>query len=365
MTSPEASSPRPRPRRSLRGLAAVAALVVGAGLVGFTTTQESSRPAQDPGGTDENAIAAEVAPAVVEITVTLAGGQGQAAGTGMVITSSGEVITNNHVIENASRIRVKIGGSARTRSAEVLGYNVKEDIALLKVDGVSDLKTVATDTSPSVGESIVAVGNGGGRGSTSDVASGSVTALGEAITVSDVAGGGQRLTNLIRIDASLEPGDSGGPLVDADGEVIGVNTAASRGGFRLRSSSTGYAVPIRTALTVADQIQSGEGSGDTHVGERAFLGVSIQNGAARSPRDGSAGSGPTVADVQSGSPAERAGIEQGDVITSVAGKTIRSVDDIASALAPYHPGDKVEVGWTDASGDRRTADVTLGSGPSA
>ena len=362
MTSTEAPHPRPRPRRSLRGLAAVAALVVGAGLVGFTTTQESSRPAQNPGPRDENAVVAEVAPSVAEITVTLSGGQAQAAGTGIVISSSGEVITNNHVVENAGRIRVKIGDSQRSRSAEVLGYNVKEDIALLKVDGVSGLERVATDTTPEVGESVVAVGNGGGRGSTSDVESGSVTALGEAITVSD-AGGGQRLTNLIRIDASLEPGDSGGPLVDADGEVIGVNTAASRGGFRVGSSSTGYAVPIRTAMSIADQIRSGEGSGDTHVGERAFLGVSIQNAAARAPRDG-AGSGPTVADVQSGSPAGRVGVEQGDVITSVAGKTIRSVDDIASALAPHHPGDKVEVGWNDTSGERQTAEVTLGSGPS-
>jgi S1-C subfamily serine protease len=363
MTTPEASPPRPRPRRSLRGLAAVAALAV-AGLVGFTATQASAAPAQNP-RPGQNDIAAKVAPAVAEITTTLAGGQGQAAGTGMVISSSGEVITNNHVIENAGRIRVKIGDSGSSHSAKVLGYNVKEDIALLKVDGVSNLKTVATDTSPSVGEPVVAIGNGGGRGATSDVASGSVTALGEAITVSDVGGGGQRLTNLIRVDASLEPGDSGGPLVDADGEVIGVNTAASSG-FRVRSSSTGYAVPIRTALGVADQIQSGEGSGDTHVGERAFLGVSIQSSAAPGgPRDGSAASGPTVADVQSDAAADRAGIEQGDVITSVAGKTVRSVDDIASALAPHHPGDKVEVGWTDSSGDRHTAEVTLGSGPSA
>jgi S1-C subfamily serine protease len=359
MTTPEASRPRPRSRRSLRGLAAVAAVVVGAGLVGFTTTQASAQPAQNP-RPDQDAIAAKVEPAVVEITTTLAGGQGQAAGTGMVITSSGEVLTNNHVIENAGRIRARIGGSGSSHSAKVLGYNVKEDIALLKVDGVSNLKTVATDASPSVGESVVALGNGGGRGATSDVASGSVTALGEAITVSDVTGGGQRLTNLIRIDAPLQPGDSGGPLIDADGEVIGVNTAASQGGFRLRSSSTGYAVPIKTALTVADQIQSGQGGGDTHVGERAFIGVSIQNGGVR---DGSSASGPTVGGVQSGSPAERAGIGQGSVITSVAGKTVRSVDDIASALAPYHPGDKVDLSWTDSSGHRHTAGVTLGSGP--
>jgi S1-C subfamily serine protease len=365
MTSPEASPPRPRPRRSLRGLAAAAALVVGAGLIGFTTTQAGAQPTQNP-RPNQNGIATKVAPSVVEITTTLAGGQGQAAGTGMVLTSSGVVLTNNHVIESAGQIRARIGGAGSTHSARILGYNVKEDVALLKVDGVSNLKTVATDTTPTVGEPVVAVGNGGGRGATSDVSSGSITALGDSITVSDVTGGGQRLTNLIRIDAPLQPGDSGGPLLDANGDVIGMNTAASSGGFRLRSSSSeGFAVPIKTALTVADQIQSGQGGGETHVGERAFIGVSIQGGSASgSTRGGGSGSAPTVAGVQSGSPAQRAGIDQGSVITSVAGKSVSSVDEIASALAPYHPGDKVDVSWTDSSGHRHTANVTLASGQS-
>lgn len=351
MTSPEASRPR-RPARSLRRLAAIAVLVVGAGFVGFTTTQAG---AQSSGGADAQAIAAKVNPAVVSITNTLAGGQGQAAGTGMVITPSGEVITNNHVIQNAGSIRVRIGGTGRSHSAEVLGYNVREDIALLKVDGVSDLKTVTTDTSPSVGESVVALGNGGGRGDTAEPTTGSVTAVGEAITVGDLGGSAHRLTNLIRTNASLQPGDSGGPLIDADADVIGVNTAASTGGFRFGSGSrTGFAIPIKTALSVANQIESGQGSGDTHVGERAFLGVSIRSGA-----------GTEIADVQSGSPAEKAGIRQGAVIGSIGGTKVRSLDDLTSALAPYHPRDKVAVSWTDASGRQHTADVTLASGPPA
>jgi S1-C subfamily serine protease len=343
----------PRSPRRLRSLAAVTALVAGAALFGIAAPANAQRNAQGSGDLDVDAIAAKVDPAVVDVSTTFAGGLGQAAGTGFVITPSGEVVTNNHVIQNATSIRVRIGGTGRSRSAEVLGYNVREDIALLKVDGVSDLRTVATDTSAAVGEQVVTLGNGGGRGGTPDVTSGSVTAVGNSTSVFDVGGGSHRLTNLIRINASLEPGDSGGPLVDADGEVIGVNTAASRGGSRSGSGSrTGFAIPIETALRVADQIESGQGSGDTHVGERAYLGVSIRGG------------GSAVADVQSDSAADDAGIRAGDVITSVAGKSIDSVADISSALAPHHPGDRVDVGWTNGSGDDRTARVTLGSGPS-
>jgi S1-C subfamily serine protease len=365
MTTPDASHPHPRGSRSLRSLAAIAAIVVGAGLFGFTTRAS----AQSSGDLDVDAIAAKVDPAVAAISTTLADGQGQAAGTGIVISSSGEILTNNHVIENASSIRVRIGGTGRSRSAEVLGYNVSEDIALLKVDGVSDLKTVATDTSPSVGESVVALGNGGGRGGTPEATSGSVTAVDQTITVGDTSGS-QTLTNLIRVDASLEPGDSGGPLVDSDGEVIGVNTAASTSGrFRLEGgSTTGYAIPIKTALSIADQIESGKGSGDTHVGERALLGVAVQDTGARGAlRDGSSRSSSSVIvqSVQSDSPADKAGISEGDAIVSLAGKTINSVDDLSSALAPHHPGDKVEVSWRDGDGDRHTETVTLVSGPPA
>lgn len=373
MTSPEVPPP-PRPSRSRRILALIAASAIAAGVFGIALRQygaqsgpagsngraqavsSSAAPTQNTDGLNVDAIAAKVDPAVVTVTNTLAGGQGQALGTGMVITPSGEVITNNHVIENAGSIRIRVGGSGPSHSAQVLGYNVREDVALLKIDGVSDLKTVATDTSPSIGEAVVALGNGGGRGGTPQATTGSVTAIGEAITVGNVGGGAHRLTNLIRVNAPLQPGDSGGPLVDAQGEVIGVNTAASSGGFRLEAGSrTGFAIPIKTALSIATQIESGQGSGDTHVGERAFLGVSIRSG----------GASTEVAGAQSGSPADKAGIGQGDEIVSVGGKKVRSIDDLTSALAQYHPRDKVEVGWTDESGRQHTANITLATGPPA
>jgi S1-C subfamily serine protease len=194
-----------------------------------------------------------------------------------------------------------------------------------------------------------------------------VRAVGQTIEVADTSGS-QTLRNLIRIDATLEPGDSGGPLVDADGEVVGMNTAASSGGgFRLRTGgSEGYAVPIKTALSVANQIKTGEGSGDTHVGDRAFLGVSIQSVGTRGSRSGgNSRSSAQVAGVQSNSPADDAGLQQGDTIVSLAGKSITSIDDLTSALAPHHPRDKVDIAWVDDSGDRHTAQVTLTSGPPA
>jgi S1-C subfamily serine protease len=365
-------SPRPRPAspRWLRSLAVLTAFVVGAGLVGFVATEAGAQSSGGQGGQsglNVGGITSKVDPAVAVVNTTLANGQGEAAGTGIVIGSSGEVLTNNHVIENSSSVHVKFGGTGRSYPADVLGYNVSEDVALLKVDGVSGLDTAATDDTVSVGEPVVAIGNAGGRGGTPDASPGSVRAVGDTIQVAD-ASGSQTLRNLIRVDASLEPGDSGGPLVDADGQVVGMNTAASSGGgFRLRAgagSGSGYAVPIKTALSVADQIKSGQGSGDTHVGERAFLGVSIRNQGTGS-RSSASRSGAIVGSVQSGSPADDAGLQQGDTITSLAGKSTSSIDDLTSALAPHHPRDKVEVGWTDNSGDRHTAQVTLASGPPA
>jgi S1-C subfamily serine protease len=358
---------RRSPSRWLRAVAVLSASVIGAGVVGYAATAAGAQSSGSSGGPNRDAIESSVDPAVAVVNTTLASGRGEAAGTGMVISPSGEVLTNNHVIENSSSVRVQIGGKSRSYSAHVLGYNVAEDVALLKVDGVSGLDTVKTDDTVTVGEPVVALGNAGGRGGTPDASSGAVRAVGQTIEVADTSGS-QTLRNLIRIDATLEPGDSGGPLVDADGEVVGMNTAASSGGgFRLRTGgSEGYAVPIKTALSVANQIKTGEGSGDTHVGDRAFLGVSIQSVGTRGSRSGgSSRSSALVAGVQSNSPADDAGLQQGDTIVSLAGKSITSIDDLTSALAPHHPRDKVDIAWVDDSGDRHTAQVTLTSGPPA
>jgi S1-C subfamily serine protease len=351
----------------MRGLAVLGASVVGAGVVGFAATAAGAQSSGGSSGLNVGAIESAVDPAVAVINTTLAGGRGQAAGTGMVVSPSGEILTNNHVIESSSSVRIQIGGKGRSYPADVLGYNVAEDVALLKINGVSGLETITTGDNVTVGEPIVALGNAGGRGGTPDASPGAVRGVDQTIQVADTSGS-QTLRNLIRIDATLEPGDSGGPLVDADGQVVGMNTAASSGGrFRLRTGSNeGYAVPITTAMSVANQIRSGQGSGDTHVGERAFLGVSIRSvGQSASRRGGRARSRALVAGVQSNSPADRAGIQEGDTIVSLAGKSVASIDDLTSALAPHHPRDKVDVGWVEQNGHRHTAQVTLTSGPPA
>jgi S1-C subfamily serine protease len=386
---PPPSVPRARPSRTGRGLASVAALVVATALAGYGISQVESQSSSWPaararpvasadtghssasGSIDANAVAAQVDPAVVDINTVLSDGQGEAAGTGMVLTSSGEVVTNNHVIANATDIRVQVGGAGKSHPAAVLGYNVGEDVALLKVDGVSGLNTIATDTNVSTGESVVALGNALGQGGTPDAKTGSVTATGQTITVSDQSGSNQQtLSNLIQSDAALQPGDSGGPLVDANAHVVGMDAAANSGTFRFQSGGgEGYAIPIKTVLDVAHQIESGNGSGDTHVGERAFLGVGISDTEARGRTlyggSASSGTGAVVANVQSGSPAADAGLQQGDEIVTLGGKNVSSISDLTSALAPYHPNDKIDISWVDSSRNHHTAKVTLASAPPA
>jgi S1-C subfamily serine protease len=310
---------------------------------------------------DAEAIAAKVVPAVVNINTTLA--NGAAAGTGMVITASGEVLTNNHVINGATSISVQIGGTGAVRTAKVLGYSVTDDVALLQIEGGSGLKTVTTGKSTQllVNDDVVAIGNALGRGGVPANTAGTVAALNQTITASDDNGANsETLPGMIQIAAGIQPGDSGGPLVDANGRVVGMTTAAQVNGgrFRQAASNTGYAIPIERALSIVHQIEAGQGSTTVHIGTRAILGVQVQT-----QSDASVGSGASVADVQSGSTADSAGIGAGDVIITVEGKTSASANDLTTALAPRHAGDKVDIGWVDASGQRHTQSITLASGP--
>jgi S1-C subfamily serine protease len=320
-------------------------------------TVGSTAPAT--GGTtplSANEIAAKVDPAIVDITTKLDGGS--AAGTGMVLTSSGLVLTNNHVIADATEIHVQVNGSGPTYSAIVLGYDITDDVALLQVEDAPALTAIDVGDSSKVAvdDHVVALGNALGRGGTPAVAEGDVTALGRSIEAGDATGNGaptQTLTGLIEFNAQLLPGDSGGPLVNESGQVIGMDTAASQA-TRRRTASDSYAIPINTALEIAHQIQSGQSTTKVHVGPRALLGVQVQQSG-----------GATVAGVQSGGPAASAGITAGDVITSVDGTAIDSVSDLPTALDRYRPGDRVTIGWTDTDGRSHTASVELAEGPPA
>jgi S1-C subfamily serine protease len=336
------------------------------------TGSGSSGSANAPAGVNTSAIASRVDPGLVDIDTTLADG-GAAAGTGMVLTSSGLVLTNNHVIENATSINAQVIGGA-TYTARVLGYSVTDDVALLQLQGASGLSTITTGSSStlSVGQPVVAIGNAGGTGGTPTAVAGTVTALDQTITAGDSGTLSETLSGLVETDADIQPGDSGGPLVNTSGQVVGMDTAASS--TNGESTNQGYAIGINQALSLADQIKAGRGSTTVTIGSsRALLGVEVsgasgsqQGGFGFSPGSGGSGvDGAYVAGVQSGSPADDAGIATGDTIVSIDGSTVSSAQDLTNALLAHSPGDTVTVGWVDAQGASHSASVQLTQGPPA
>jgi S1-C subfamily serine protease len=188
-----------------------------------------------------------------------------------------------------------------------------------------------------------------------------ITALNQSITASDEASGSsEKLTGLIQVDADIQAGDSGGPLLTTSGVVIGVDTAASAGFQYQASGGQGFAIPIATATTIADQIRAGKASDVIHIGATAYLGIQTAGGG----NGGFTGAGgPVVLGVVEGSPAESAGLTRGDAITSVAGTTIDDATALTSVLDRYHPGDQVKVGWTGLDGQSHSASVKLATGP--
>jgi S1-C subfamily serine protease len=301
---------------------------------------------------------APIGTGVVVIDTNLAYQGGEAAGTGMVLTRSGEVLTNNHVIRGATTIKIVVPGTGRSYKAKVVGYDVSADVAVLQARGASNLKTVSLGNSAEVrrGQSVNAVGDAGGTGSLTRV-SGQVTAVARAITVSDDQGGSEHLTGLIETNAALRAGDSGGPLLNAAGKVIGMDTAASASfGFQDVSSSDGYAIPIDQAVTIAKRIESGKASATVHIGRTAFLGIEVVS-------NGYGGSGAMVAAVVRGSPADSAGLVPGDVITRFDGHSISSPAKLTAAVTSLKPGARVSLSYADRLGQAHTATVTLASGP--
>jgi S1-C subfamily serine protease len=330
---------------------------------------------------DVQSIAQKISPSVVNLVSSL--NQGEAAGTGIVISSSGLVLTNNHVVASSTDLQAEIGGNGDYHGVKVLGYDIEHDVALVQIEDVSGLTPASLGDSSSVqvGDAIVALGNAGGKGGAPTVVSGSVTGTGQQITASDQDGSNaETLHNLLQIDANIQPGDSGGPLVDANGDVVGMNAAASSGnggfGFGGQSANEGYAIPIEDALAIAKKIESGAGGDTIHVGAHAaIMGVAVSdtaNGNAdggfgggfgnQGNRGDSSGNGAYVQDVQSGSGADDAGITQGSTITAVDGNSVSSASQLTHLMVPYQPGDKVKVEWTDSSGQSHSATIQLGSG---
>jgi S1-C subfamily serine protease len=331
-------------------------------------------------------------------------------GTGSIITSNGDVLTNNHVVQGGTSVSVRLVSNGAIYQAKVLGTDATHDVALIKILGVSGLPTISVGNSDDVkvGTAVATIGNALGKNGTPTVTTGTITGLNKAITASDETSisGGEQLTGLLETDSNIVSGDSGGPMVDSSGQVIGMDTAASAdgsssdgefGSSTITSSSDGYAIPINTALEIAKKIARGEASSDIVIGTPGFLGVELATsssgssgagdgygdpgfggqggfggygGQGDSPYgDGSGTTGSTsgvaVAGVVSGSPAENAGITAGDTITAVDGTTITNDTDLTSALTHTHAGDHETITWTDSSGSSHQATVTLAGGQAA
>jgi S1-C subfamily serine protease len=335
-----------------------------------TVPQSGTNGNRTDGGIDVRSIASRVAPAVVDINTTLTsfsmpGAAGRAAGTGIILTSSGEVLTNNHVIQNASTIRVTVD-SGSTYTAEVLGVDPTHDVALLQLQGASDLPTatLADSSSLMIGEEVVAMGNALGRGGAPSVTAGTITGLDRSIIARSDIGGGEHLQNLIQTDASISPGDSGGPLVNADGQVVGMITAGANV-HTSTSTNVAFAIPADDAISVVDQVRSGNEGPNVIIGEAGYLGIEVaplDPGTAARLGLGSDANGVLVAGTLANGPAEQAGIATGSVITAVDGQKISSADQLGSALHQHAPGEQVQITWVDGSGSH-TATVRLTSGP--
>jgi S1-C subfamily serine protease len=270
-----------RGRRSWRHHALIAgASVAAAGMViaGLAATDATAATALTT-----PQIAAKVDPGLVDVVTTLGYQSGKAAGTGMVLTSTGEVLTNNHVIDGATSIKATDVGNGRTYTAKVVGYDKTHDVAVLQLQNASGLQTVTLSSAGAQsGQKVVALGNALGKGGTPSVVSGRITGLSQSITASDQgAGDSEQLTGMISHNAPIQPGDSGGPLANTEGEVIGMNTAASDSSSsgspsqssQAQTATQAFAIPITRASSIAGQIEAGTPSSTVHIGATAFLGV--------------------------------------------------------------------------------------------
>jgi S1-C subfamily serine protease len=318
------------------------------------------------GTLNASALAAQVDPGLVDIDSTLKYSDATAQGTGMVISSSGLVLTNNHVIDGATSVSATLVTSGKTYTAKIIGYDSTDDVALLQLVGASNLKTVTLSDSSKAktGEPVLALGNAGGRGGLPSTAQGTIQALNQSIEASDSgAGTTEKLHGMIETNAPIQEGDSGGPLVNGSGQVVGMDTAAnsSSSGFGgYSAATTGFAIPINTAKSIADTINAGQASSIVHIGPTAFLGVEIAT-----TQGNGASQGVLLAGTQPGTPAAEAGLGQDSVITSVNGTSVSTGTQIQQILSAYRPGDKVTVAWTDAEGQSHTSSLTLANGPAA
>jgi S1-C subfamily serine protease len=358
-----------------------------------------------PGSLNQQAVAAKVDPGIVDIDAAIQYSGGTSSeGTGMVINAKGLVLTNNHVINGARFIRATLVTTGKTYTARVVGYDTAQDVALLQLQDASQLKAVAVGNSSQVtlGTPVLAIGNAGGQGGPPTLAPGIINSLGKTITPTDESTGAtETLHGMLQTNADIVSGDSGGPLANAAGQVIGMDTA-NASSSQDSSAVLGYAIPINTALSVARQIASGQGSGVIQIGVPGFLGVLVPQSASANPQQqaqqqrqqsggssgGAGGQGPggqgcvssntdtpvpsaiapvstgaLVDGVLCGTPAAAAGLASGDVITTVNGQAITTPGSLTMMMSKFRPGAQVSIDWVNTSGQRKAGRLALGAAP--
>jgi S1-C subfamily serine protease len=357
-----------------------------------------------------------VEPGLVDITATLKYASETAEGTGMILSPSGLVLTNNHVIDGATAVTVSLADNVhRIYKAQVIGYDSIDDVALLQLTGASALATVSIGDSAQVrvGTQVLALGDAQGRGGVTP-ARGSISGLNRSIQATDQGSGStEDLNHMLQTNAQIQQGDSGGALANSAGQVIGMVTAANTPPDGQPGDSMGFAIPIDTALAIAQKIAAGQSSATVYIGLPGFLGVEVAQGNSADPRQQAAGerrsggnpagdnpagdnpggdnpgggnqagpgcvadgqapgvprriapaaSGALILGVLCDTAAQSEGLVAGDVVLSVNGQVVTTPDSLTTITAKYHPGAVVSVTWEAINGSRHTARIMLGRGP--
>jgi putative serine protease PepD len=320
------------------------------------TRSATSRPASTLAGAqlDIRDVLKKVEPAVVAIETTTSRGEG--AGSGMVISKDGLVLTNAHVVAGARTVTVVLPDGTRL-DGKVVESVEAGDIALVKVEGKDlDVVELGDSSAMQVGDEVVAVGNALGLGADPTVTRGILSALDRTITVQDPTNPGREVTfsSLLQTDAAINPGNSGGPLLNAQGQVVGVNSAVAG-----NAENIGFALAIDSVKPLIERIRSGKEAGFLGVVTRP---VDLVNDATRQRYGIKRDDGAFVAEVSDGSGAAEAGLQPGDVIIAIEGSAVRSPSDVARLVQSRSPGDTVEITYVRA-GDEKKAKAKLGAIP--